>query len=142
MTPEELNEVDRKLKEVVETAHGPVSWPEEVNDEELDEIDRKVQEVVEVTHGPIAVSYFKPSTDWNAAMFAAEKAGIWKKRYWDNLSDRAIETLVGVAAPSEHDSWRCTFVDASKGGVDSVSAETGPLAICNAILQLKQHQSG
>lgn len=64
---------------------------------------------------------FRPSTDWNDAMLAAEKADILQ---YDHILCK------------DRDEWLFR-TDDETGSTILASAHTGPLAICRAILTLK-----
>jgi hypothetical protein len=119
MTPEELCEIDRNVAEAIsgkiekwfwrfpDSDYIPtVSTAESYNPKFKDEVHEA----------------WKPSTDWNDAMFAAEKAGVL--RIDNNMLWNPDHWQVGN---EDHGSWVIVAED-----------ETGPLCICNAILALKQ----
>lgn len=82
-------------------------------------------------HTPRTANEFRPSTDWSDAMFAAEKFGLF-----DNYKFSQCLTC------STPHSWTVStgpHGDTEPAGVASgffANAETGPLAICRAILKL------
>lgn len=67
---------------------------------------------------------FRPSSDWNDAMFAAEKCGLFKN--W----------LMGQAHPAITIGSTWYFQDYSERPM-GVESKSGPVAICLAILKLK-----
>jgi len=70
---------------------------------------------------------FRPSSDWNDAMCAAEKAGLFRGLKYDLCQD------------SEGDWWVHEFDD--HGNPLVMMAPTGPLAICRAILKAVKNAS-
>lgn len=107
--------------------------------EELADIDRRVAEAIggELWLGfdqhdwnfdghKVDVNRWNPSTDWNSAMFAAEKAGLMD-------GDKRL-TLYQRDNTYHADVYHCNglFV------YQTEEAESGTLAICKAILALKE----
>lgn len=94
-----------------------------MTEEELSEIDDKVSEAIGRDPYEARLNGFMPSTDWNDAMFAAEKAGLWD---W-NVALRCAD---GTWVVDSIDQWGSLYCDEAK-------SESGPLCICQAILKLK-----
>lgn len=77
---------------------------------------------------------FRPSSDWNDAMEAAEKCAacfeIHSPRCWDNNEDSELWNVMVVARPVDkcdhYETPKCLFG----------SAPTGPLAIARAIAKI------
>lgn len=76
---------------------------------------------------------FSPSTDWNHAMFAAERFGLFR-RWWQNPEP----CWEGLRFLTQCDRW-CVSEWTSETGIGYkvvAGAKSGPLAICRAILKL------
>ena len=71
-------------------------------------------------------STFRPDIDWNDAMLAAEKAGL----FFD-FPDASL--LAGC-----HPNWLVCFLGNEEPIERRVEHESGPRAICEAILKLKE----
>jgi hypothetical protein len=76
---------------------------------------------------------FHPSTDWNDAMFAAERFGLFKTRKVDHSE------VCGMVWQC-NDMWASGVYDCDWGHVVHAEAPTGPLAICRAILKLARKE--
>ena len=90
--------------------------------EEFWDIDRQVAKAIGLQPSvcgrrPNGVKKFSPSTDWNDALFAAEKAFYGKINY-------------AICCNPSGDWWAIV-------GDKEICGETGPIAICEAILKLK-----
>lgn len=112
MTPQELCDIDKKVAEAIGAKRISIKIPSTGEPEQCWQFPDEKKQIT-----------FRPSTDWNQAMYAAEKAGL---------------TGVLVDTPSRGLPFFLCFPDQLKerGLAGSVS-ESGPLAICNAILSLK-----
>jgi hypothetical protein len=111
-----------------------------VTPQELCDIDKKVAEAIGVEYAMLQPAYldrptcfleskreFRPSTDWNDAMFAAEKVGMWKDGLVFGKEAYTQENLYYV---SQHAHGDYGYNPIGRG-------ETGPLAICRYVLKLK-----
>lgn len=78
----------------------------------------------------ITVTEFRPSTDWNDAMYAAERFGLFETK--ECLLD-CCETVWGVTEKPVFAEWWLSFGDDLR---QVATAPTGPLAICRALLKL------
>lgn len=70
---------------------------------------------------------FAPSDDWNSAMFAAERFGLFD-------TEKHQHTLTFSDFGDGADRWFCANYD--EDSQQPTGAPTGPLAICRAILRL------
>lgn len=78
---------------------------------------------------------FRPSSDWNDAMYAAERFGLWT-----SILFGAVGPCSSGVPPKE---YGCFQFDMTHGcNVRFSTASTGPLAICRAILKLHAGSSG
>lgn len=121
MTPQELCDIDKKVAEAIGGILGKNQW--------LFPWGGMARVSTQQTHHPDGLfeeeqeNVWKPSTDWNDAMFAAKKA-------------RLTGTLVNT--PSMGPPFFLCCPDQLKDlGLAPATAETGPLAISLAILSLK-----
>ena len=77
---------------------------------------------------------FAPSTDWNCAMLAAERAGL--------LALDSFDIWHGTPIQPYNDVWRCWVRDGTFPAPRLIAfAGTGPLCISRAILKVKHEQS-
>lgn len=72
------------------------------------------------------VRIFLPDEDWNDAMLAAEKVGLF-------FGDPDAILLAGC-----HPNWLVYWIDAKEPTEHRVEHESGPRAICDAILKLAE----
>lgn len=105
-----------------------------MTDEQIDAMEAGLEmdcAVDEAVYGPdaVGVPYRKPSTDWADAMFAAEHFGLF-----DTILDGHGYGLLLRRSP---DGWQVLHPRFFDGRGDVLTmADTGPLAICRAILKL------
>jgi len=74
---------------------------------------------------------FEPTTDLNAAFAAAEKVGLFSETFWRTLGMDELGETWGVF---DQDGWM-------KGTIAGDQHDTPALAICAAILKLKEMAS-
>lgn len=97
-----------------------------------EELDWKVAEALGLE--PVS---FRPSTDWNDAMFAAEKAGLLKR----GIAIFHHGPEYSIVDQRNMEIFQVWILDKNTGNPDldhTVSSESGPKAICLAILALKE----
>ena len=95
----------------------------------LDEIDDKIAEGIGRDAYERRVNGFMPSMDWNDAMHAAERCREFVKHFV--IFPRAWNGTGSIQ-------WVVSRINqANELGDDFVSSDSGPMAVCLAILKLK-----
>lgn len=115
MTPQELSEIDRKVAEAIgDDVTSPHEWPD------YGEVLCCLCKVSLQNKDLPCVRNF--STDWNDAMYAAEKAGLFNSK---------TEGVTIIFHGEKH--WSVLV------GVLLIPDQTPQLALCRAILALKEN---
>lgn len=123
MTPEELAEIDRKVAEAIGGETGSDDWNWKFPWGGV------ANKSTQNTHHPDGLyeeeqyNVWRPSTDWNDAMFAAEKA------FGEQSYSVSYDHEYGI---DKRTGWNVSVGQTSLNQF----AETGPMAVCLAILNL------
>lgn len=92
----------------------------------------KPDECLRATEDFPAMAQFRPSTDWNDAMLAADKFGLF------GSEKHRHQLWQGTGSGGGPDEWFVESFENENGNAGCVRHVSGPLAICRAILKLSQ----
>jgi hypothetical protein len=120
MTPQELAEIDQKVAEAIGGIETKGRWKFPWGGGATVSTERSYDE--EGIHWDEDTNVWRPAADWNDAMLAAEKAGLFTGKDLFSLSKSS----------KGKEFWICLVGDPA-----GIIAESGPLCISLAILHLK-----